>query len=70
MLEFERKWSNIQTRMSIVPGKTVLRMLRDAVQRDLGINLTDIQIIEEHREIEIPRDIKELIERLEAFRNR
>jgi predicted ATP-dependent endonuclease of OLD family len=68
--EFEKKWENIRTRMSIVPGKAVLRALRDKVQTDLGINLTDIQIIDEYHETEIPSDIKALITRLEAFRTK
>lgn len=68
--EFERKWADIRERMSIVPGKSVLRALRDAVQIDLGINLTDIQIIDEYRETEIPSDLKALISRLEAFRKK
>lgn len=68
--EFERKWADIRVRMTIVPGKSVLRALRDAVQIDLGINLTDIQIIDEHRETEIPSDLKALIARLEAFRKK
>lgn len=66
--EFEKKWSDIQTRMYIVPGKIVLRALREAVQTDLGVNLTDIQIIDEYRGDEIPSDMKALIDRLEAFR--
>lgn len=68
--EFENKWADIRERMSIVPGKSVLRALRDAVQSDLGINLTDFQIIDEYRETEIPVDLKELISRLEAFRKK
>lgn len=66
--DFEKKWSNIRTRMGIVPGKIVLRELRDAVQTDLGINLTDIQIIDEYRAAEIPGDMQSLIARLDAFR--
>jgi len=68
--EFEKKWTDIRLRMSIVPGKSVLRALRDTVQSDLGINLTDIQIIDEYRETEIPSDLKALISRLEAFRKK
>jgi hypothetical protein len=67
--EFEKKWGDIRTRICIVPGKVVLRALRDAVQTDLGINLTDIQIIDEHRVDEIPNDIKVLVARLDAFRS-
>lgn len=66
--EFEKKWGDIRTRMSIVPGKSVLRTLRDAIRTDLGINLTDIQIIDEYSNDEIPSDMKDLIERLEVFR--
>jgi hypothetical protein len=68
--DFEKKWGDIRTRMSVVPGKTVLRALREAVQTDLGINLTDIQIIDEYREDEIPDDLQNLIERLETFRKK
>jgi energy-coupling factor transporter ATP-binding protein EcfA2 len=66
---FENSWNNIQTRMAIVPGKTVLRSLRDQIQSDLGINLTDFQIIDEFNEVEIPEDLKELIQKLELFRS-
>lgn len=68
--EFEQKWSDIRTRMSIVPGKIILRALRDAVQTDLGVNLTDIQIIDGYRESEIPADMRALIARLDAFRKK
>jgi len=54
--------------MKIVPGKAVLRALRDEVQADFGINLTDFQIIDEYLEVEVPSDMKSLIARLEAFR--
>lgn len=67
--DFEIKWLNVQTRLSIVPGKTILRALRDAIQKDLGVSLTDIQIIDEHKKDEIPKDMVELISRLENFRN-
>lgn len=66
--EFENRWSDMRTRMCIVPGKIVLRSLRDAVRTDLGVNLTDIQIIDEHQRHEIPSDLTALISRLEAFR--
>ena len=66
--EFEKKWSDMRTRMCIVPGKIVLRSLRDAVQTDLGVNLTDIQIIDEHQRDEIPSDLMALLARLDAFR--
>lgn len=66
--EFEAKWKDMHNRLKIVPGKTILRNLRDVVQNDLGINLTDIQIIDEFRIEEIPADMKKLIAQVDAFR--
>ena len=68
MQHFEDRWKSLPARLAIVPGKTVLRALRDAVQSDLGVSLTDIQIVDEFQLSEIPTDMKELVARLEAFR--
>ena len=65
---FESLWTNINSRMEIVPGKTTLRMLRNAIQDDYSVNLTDVQIIDEFRKEEIPDDLLRLIDNLEAFR--
>ncbi|WP_299177565.1 ATP-dependent endonuclease [uncultured Neptuniibacter sp.] len=65
---FEGIWANIDTRMGIVPGKTTLRMLRNSVQDDYKVNLTDVQIIDEFQRDEIPQDLYDLIEQLELFR--
>ena len=65
---FEKRWSNIKERMCIVPGKSVLRALRDAVQTDLGINLTLIQIVDEFKPTEVSADLRNLLESLEGFR--
>ncbi|MFA6497767.1 MAG: hypothetical protein WC256_00925 [Desulfurivibrionaceae bacterium] len=65
---FEELWDNINTRMNIVPGKYTLRMLRSYIQRDYGVNLTDVQIIDEFKVDEIPHDLKNLINDLETFR--
>ena len=66
--EFERIWKDLKSRMDIVPGKSILRALRDGVQSDYGVNLTDIQIVDEFEESEIPLDLKELVYELEEFR--
>lgn len=65
---FESKWADINHRMEIVPGKTALRLLRGAVQEDYKVNLTDFQIIDEFTSEEIPVDLLQLIDQLEAFR--
>jgi len=68
--KFEQLWSDINTRLSIIPGKSTLRKLRDLIQRDHSINLTDFQIIDSHHKSDIPNDLVELITKLEEFRLR
>jgi energy-coupling factor transporter ATP-binding protein EcfA2 len=65
---FESKWENIDTRMEIVPGKQVLRQLRDEIQSKYGVSLTDFRIINEFKRNEIPIDLCELIKLLEEYR--
>jgi hypothetical protein len=65
---FESKWENINTRMEIVPGKEVLRQLREEFQSEYGITITDFRIIDEFKRAEIPDDIFSLIENLEKYR--
>ena len=66
---FEILWTQLNSRMTIVPGKSVLKKLRDKVQSDYGVTLTDFQIIDEFKPYEIPGDLKQLIEKLEVFRS-
>ena len=67
---FERKWSELDSRMDIVPGKVVLRAVRDKLQQDWDITLTDVRIIDCYKAEEIPRDLIALIRRLDKFRLR
>ena len=68
MQEFEVKWASMPARMTIVPGKAVLKALRDAVQNDLGINMTLFQIVDEFQHTEVPEDLKAVVASLESFR--
>jgi energy-coupling factor transporter ATP-binding protein EcfA2 len=68
MQHFENCWKTLPTRLQIVPGKTVLRALREAIQTDVGVNLTDVQIIDEFAPSEVPGDLQSLLGRLEHFR--
>lgn len=68
MRHFEDRWKVLPTRLGVVPGKTILRSLRDAIQTDLGVNLTDVQIIDEFKLGEVPDDLREVILQLERFR--
>lgn len=70
MRSFEERWTNLSTRLHLVPGKTILRALREVIQRDTGVNMTDVQIIDEFKPNEIPADLRNIIERLERFRQK
>ncbi|AZE25782.1 hypothetical protein [Pseudomonas chlororaphis] len=65
---FENMWKDMNSRMQVTPGKTTLRLLRDAIQTDYNVNMTDVQIIDEFKEDEVPDDLRELIINLDAFR--
>jgi hypothetical protein len=43
-------------------------LLRNAIQEDYKVNLTDVQVIDEFEKDEIPDDLLDLIEQLELFR--
>lgn len=65
---FDRQWKRLETRLLIVPGKEVLKRLRERVQEEYGITLTTQRIITAFRKEEIPADLKGLLDRLESFR--
>ena len=64
----EDRWANLETRLALVPGKKVLRRLREKLNTHFSINLTDIRIIDEFRADEIPADLVRLLRNLDAFR--
>ena len=66
--QFEAKWMCLEERVQIVPGKQMLRMLREEIQKLYSVNLTDIRIVDEFLNKEMPEDLVRLIENLESFR--
>lgn len=64
----ERKWLHLDSRMEIVPGKKVIKLLREKIHSVYKVNLTDNRIIDEFRINEIPEDMISLIRKLEDFR--
>jgi predicted ATPase len=65
---FEERWKDMDTRMAIAPGKTLLSSLRAGVQERWQVNLTDARIVAEFRRDEVPADLQELIRALDAYR--
>lgn len=65
---FEGKWSSIESRLEVVPGKVVLRAVRNRLQEIAGITLTDLRIIDCYKAEEVPQDLTTLLRQLDAFR--
>jgi energy-coupling factor transporter ATP-binding protein EcfA2 len=65
---FDVRWGDLNTRMEIVPGKEVLRILREQLQTLYSVNLTDAKIIDEFRRHEIPSDMLGLLQLLDRYR--
>ena len=65
--EFDKRWSNFDEKMALVPGKKVLSMLNTYLQENYNISLTVSGIIAAFRKIDIPQDVVELIEGLDDF---
>jgi hypothetical protein len=65
---FEERWSKVESRMTIVPGKALLGALRAKLQEKWQANLTAARIIDEFKREEIPEDLAELIRALDEYR--
>ena len=70
LASFNPLWDTLESRLSLVPGKIVLRSLRDILQRDFGVVLTDSKIIDAIHRYEFPEDMQTLIRVLDEFRRR
>ncbi len=69
MAEFDKLWSDIEKRMTLVPGKNALAMLNDYLQKKFDITISPSLIIDSFRANQVPDEMVELIEDLEKFRN-
>ena len=67
---FERRWSDMSSRLELVPGKTVLKAVRDRLQGSYGITLTDRRIVGAYTAEEVPEDMAGLVGTLDEFRRR
>ncbi|MDP3282208.1 MAG: AAA family ATPase [Nitrosomonas sp.] len=67
--DFDELWSNMKTRLEIVPGKELLSSLNGYLQDNHSITLTHSIIVNSMKKEEVPTDIVSLLEKLESFRN-
>lgn len=65
---FETRWANIDSRMTMVAGKEVLRQFRQRIQDTYGVTLTDARIVDAMSKDEIPSDMAALLRELDQFR--
>lgn len=65
---FDEKWKILESRMEMVCGKDVLKILRAKVNDLYSVTLTEIRIIDEFDNDEIPQDLRGLINSLECYR--
>ena len=67
--QLNQKWANIETRMEVISDKEILAALRQRIQADFSVTLTDNRIIDAFHKDEIPEDIISLLNALEQFRS-
>ncbi|WMT85996.1 hypothetical protein NO932_13825 [Pelagibacterium sp. 26DY04] len=65
---FDTKWFDMNQRYKIVPGKKVLADVRTVISDRYGVSLTDHRIVSSFQKVEFPKEMVELLEKLEAFR--
>lgn len=65
---FETMWSELETRMAIVPGKQVLHHFRNDLSTSLKITLTESKILDSFTKVDVPADMVAIVQRLESYR--
>ncbi|CDY77988.1 hypothetical protein BGLT_06794 [Caballeronia glathei] len=65
---FRTRWNVPDERLMIVPGKELLRRYREHVQNTYSVSVTDAKIVEACRHDELPGDLVELLNGIDAFR--
>ncbi|WP_108422656.1 ATP-dependent nuclease [Flagellimonas amoyensis] len=66
--EFEIMWTSLETRLEVIPGKEFLSAINRKLQQDYRISLSQANIINALDIALIPEELKELIARIDRFR--
>jgi hypothetical protein len=66
---FEAEWSCLETRIHLVPGKSVLSALNRHLQEKYCINVTHAMIVSPMAVRDIAEDLRELLEAFDRFAN-
>jgi hypothetical protein len=68
MRDFETRWSDLDTRLDLVPGKRVMSQLNALTQSRFGVTATPSRLVSDFTREEIPDDMKRLLRALDRFR--
>ena len=68
MNEFDQKWSTVELRMKIVPGKEIFSALNAHLQTKYKISLNPIFVAESFLRDEINPEVSELLQKIETIR--
>jgi len=66
--DFEKKWQELDTRLEMVPGKSVLADVRKLIQDRYSVSMTDYRIISAYKPAEVPSDLRKCFTELDEFR--
>jgi len=67
---FDDKWDDLDSRLSIVPGKELLSRLNTHLQKTYRVTVTPNLIIAAMTESDVPIEIKTIIASLDEFSKR
>jgi energy-coupling factor transporter ATP-binding protein EcfA2 len=70
MEEFDNLWSDLATRLTLVPGKDLLSRLNGYLQEAYRTSITPRQIISQFQVADIPQEIRAVLDQLELFRRK
>lgn len=65
---FNLKWKDPATRYTVVPGKKVLAAMRALISEKYAVSLTDHRLVTSFLKSEYPREMVELLNKLDNFR--
>lgn len=65
--ELDEGWANLETRLTLVPGKLLLAKLNDVLQKECGVSITTSAVVSAMRAEEIPQEMVDLISELRSF---
>lgn len=65
---FDEQWADRSGRIAIVPGKQVVARLRQRIQDELKVTVTDARIISQMRRQDFAPDLVEILTALDGFR--